>query len=232
MFDNSTQSSYELPTLQKHVVRTYAWMGLGLLVTTIVSFLMNVTNLTLYLYLHVPMFSFILLIAQLGVAISLSARLTKMQPTTTKILFLVYSAITGITFSTLTYQFALSSIVLAFGITTIYFICLVFIGNTIKKDLTSVGIICYTGLIVLVVVELIMMLMGMNIVTKVLTAISLIIFTGITAYDAQKMKNLYYSYEYDHEMLSKLSIYSAFDLYLDFINIFLYILRFVGNNDD
>ncbi len=232
MFENNTQSGYELPTLQKHAIHTYAWMGFGLLVTTLVSFLMNVTNLTLYLYLQVPMFSFIMLIAQLGVAISFSARLSKMQPSTTKILFLVYSALTGITFSTLTYAYTFNSIVLAFGITAIYFACLMFIGNTTKKDLTSVGMVCSIGLIVLIIVEVVMMLMGMDIATKALTAISLIIFTGITAYDAQKMKKLYYSYEHDSEMLSKISIYSAFDLYLDFINIFLYILRFVGNSKD
>ena len=75
------------------------------------------------------------------------------------------------------------------------------------------------------------MIMGVDTTTKVFTAIGMLIFTGLTAYDAQKMKKLYINNMHDHETLKKLSIYSAFDLYLDFINIFLYILRLVGSRD-
>ena len=98
-------------------------------------------------------------------------------------------------------------------------------------NLLRFGPILMGGLLTLIIVEVVMTLLGMDITTRGFTAIGLLLFTGITAYDTQKMKALYHSYEGDESMLSKLSIYSAFDLYLDFINIFLYILRFVGNRD-
>ena len=98
-------------------------------------------------------------------------------------------------------------------------------------NLLRFGPILFGSLLALIITEVIMMFMRADTSTMLMSAIGLLIFTGLTAYDAQKMKALYASYEGDEEMLKKLSIYSAFELYLDFINIFLYILRFVGNRD-
>ena len=84
----------------------------------------------------------------------------------------------------------------------------------------------------MIVCELLLMLFGANTNTMVFAALGLLLFTGITAYDAQKMKVLYTQYQGDEVMLKRLSIYSAFDLYLDFINIFLYVLQFLGDRND
>lgn len=225
------ETGYNVTTLQQHVLKTFIWMGCGLLITALVAFGMNVTNMTLRLYVSMPMIPMVLLFAQLGVAVVFAARLAKMQVNTARILFIAYSALMGVTFSTLAFVYDLGSIGLAFGITAIYFGCLVLIGYTTKMNLLRFGPILMGGLLTLIIVEVVMMLMGMDITTRAFTAIGLILFTGITAYDTQKMKALYHRYDGDEAMLSKLSIYSAFDLYLDFINIFLYILRFVGNRD-
>lgn len=232
MFENETYY-YGTPvtTLEKHTRSTFLWMFIGLMVTAATAFTMAYTGWMLNLLLRVPMLSVVLLIAQIGVAIAFGARLTKMAPTTAKILFLAYAVILGITFSSLMYVYDLGAIFLAFGITAVYFGCLAFIGYTTKVDLMKLGSILMTGLLIFIIAEIILMFMGVDTTTKVFTGIGLILFTGITAYDTQKMKVLYQQYIHDENMLKKLSIYSAFDLYLDFINIFLYVLRLVGNRD-
>ena len=235
MFHNNEElnfeTEYHVTTIQQHAIKTFASMGLGLLITALVAFGMVTTNMTLRLYVSYPIAPMLLLFAQLGVAVAFAARLAKMKAATARILFVAYSILMGVTFSTLAFVYDLGSIGIAFGITAVYFGCLVIIGYTTKMNLLRFGPILMGGLLTLIIVEVVMTLLGMDITTRGFTAIGLLLFTGITAYDTQKMKALYHSYEGDESMLSKLSIYSAFDLYLDFINIFLYILRFVGNRD-
>lgn len=215
-------------SLQQHATRTFGWLTIGLLVTTVVALGISSTNL-IYVIYSIPMAPIILLVAQLGVVIALAGRLMKMSPTTAKILFIVYAVIVGITFSTLGFAYDLGTLGLAFMVTAVYFGSLVVIGMTTKMNLLRFGPILMGALFALIICEVIMMFLGVGADTMLFSAIGLLIFTGITAYDAQKMKALYAQYEGDEAMLKKLSIYSALDLYLDFINIFLYILRFLGN---
>ena len=154
-----------------------------------------------------------------------------MKPITAIILYLTYAVLLGITFSSLMYVYDLGAIFLSFGLTAVYFGCLAIIGYTTSIDLTKLGTILGVGLLIFVIAEIILMIMGVDITTKVFTAIGMLLFTGLTAYDVQKMKKLYLSSIHDEVALKKLAIYSAFDLYLDFINIFLYILRLVGSRD-
>lgn len=235
MFSNRDEmeftKDYSATTMQQHSLHTFAWMGVGLAITAVVAFALGASDFTLRLLYSFPMLPMILIIAQIGVAISFAARLSKMRASTAKVLFFSYAILMGVTFSTLAYVYDLGSIAIAFAITAVYFGSLVFIGMTTKMNLLRFGPILMGGLITLIIAEVVMMLFGMDMNTMVFSALGLLLFTAITAYDAQKMKALYKSYENDEVMLSKLSIYSAFDLYLDFINIFLYILRFVGNKD-
>ena len=218
-------------SLQQHAVKTFVWMTIGLLVTAATAFAVFNSDLIYFIYGRGSFLPLVLIIAQFGVVIALGARLTKMSPTSAKVLFLAYSALTGVTFSTLGLAYALADLGIAFLITAVYFGSLVVIGYTTKMNLLRFGPLLFGGLLALIIVEVVMMLMGADTTTMAFSAIGLLLFTGITAYDAQKMKALYASYEGDEEMLKKLSIYSAFELYLDFINIFLYILRFVGKKD-
>lgn len=224
---------YETPsvTLAQHTRKTFLWMFLGLMVTALVAFGMAKTGLMLTLLVKVPLLSIIILIAQIGVAIAFGARLMKMKPVTATILYFVYAVLLGTSLSSLMYVYELGTIFVAFGLTAIYFAALAIIGYTTSLDLTKLGMICGIGLIILVIAEIILMFVGVDTTTKVFTAIGMIIFTGLTAYDVQKIKTLYATSLADPQTLSKLSIYSAFELYLDFINIFLYILRLVGSRD-
>ena len=218
-------------TLAQHTTKTFLWMFIGLLVTAAVAFAMAITGTMLTLLVKVPFLSIVLMIAQIGVAIAFGARLMKMKPATAIILYLTYAVLLGITFSSLMYVYDLGAIFLSFGLTALYFGCLAIIGYTTKIDLTKLGTILGIGLVIFVIAEIILMILGVDITTKVFTAIGMLLFTGLTAYDVQKMKKLYLSSVHDANLLKKLSIYSAFDLYLDFINIFLYILRLVGSRD-
>lgn len=218
-------------TLAQHTTKTFLWMFIGLLVTAAVAFGMAITGTMLTLLIKVPFLAIVLMIAQIGVAVAFGARLMKMKPITAIILYLTYAVLLGITFSSLMYVYDLGAIFLAFGLTALYFGSLAIIGYTTTIDLTKLGTILGVGLLIFVIAEIILMIMGVDITTKVFTAIGMLLFTGLTAYDVQKMKKLYLSNVHDEVALRKLSIYSAFDLYLDFINIFLYILRLVGSRD-
>lgn len=217
-------------SLQRHVVRTFGWMFVGLLVTAATAFAVSTTSLMPYIF-SFRFAPIILLVAQIGVVVSLVGRISKISPTSAKLLFMLYSILTGVTFSVLGLAYGLGTLAPAFVVTAVYFGCLVLIGVTTKMNLLRFGPILFAGLLALIISQVIMAFMGVSSDSMLFSAIGLLLFTAITAYDAQKMKALYMQHEGDEVMLKRLSIYSAFDLYLDFINIFLYILRFLGNRD-
>lgn len=235
MFSNREELEFNeqpfVSSLQQHTVRTFAWMALGLLITTIVAFAMSSTGLALDLIYSTPYMPMIFLFIQIGVVVALVARLRKISSSTATMLFLVYAALTGVTFSVIALAYTGATIALAFGVTVVYFGSLVVIGYTTKMNLLRFGPLIFTALIALIICEFVLMLMGQPAESMLFAAIGLIIFTALTAYDVQKMKALYEQNQGDEAMLKKLSIYSALELYLDFINIFIYILRFLGNKN-
>lgn len=218
------------PTLQNHMAKTFGWMFIGIAVTFGIAALMNLDQTVIInLYTNFPAIGLVMLFAQLGVVVALVSRVTKMKSSTAKILFLLYSALTGVTFSTLGLVYELGSIGLAFGMSALYFASLAVIGYTTKRDLTKVGTIAMAGLFALIIYSFLSFLFGFSMDSFVYSIIGLLIFAGLTAWDVQKIKKMHDAYQDDEKMLNTLSIYSAFQLYLDFINIFLFILRIVGN---
>lgn len=229
--NNMYTNEYSSTGFRNHTIRTFAWMFLGVLITFLVSFVIGTSYNLLYTLVTIPGIQWILLIAQLGTVFALSASLTRLNSVLVKILFIAYSILTGITFSYLPLMFGVRSIASAFLVCCIFYACLVIIGFTTKADLSKIGTICMSALMAMVIYSVLSLIFSWNMNTFVYSAIGLIVFVGITAWDAQKMKNLYYAYEYDPVMLENLSIYSALELYLDFINIFLYVLRLMGRKD-
>lgn len=223
------QQSLGNTTLKQHMLKTYTWMFLGVLITFGTAFLVGNSSLVYY-FIGSPL-PLIMLLAQIGVVVTLVTRLFKMKESTAKMLFIAYSVMTGFTFSSLGYAYLQSDIALAFGMATIFFGCLVIIGSTTKMDLSKIGSMCIAGLLAFIIFQVLAMVFGWNYDIVLYSIIGLLLFTGITAWDVQKAKKLYMANEGNQAMLNKLSIYSAFDLYLDFINIFLYILRILGSRD-
>lgn len=217
-------------SLEQFMAKSFLWMALGLAVTAVVAFATLTSGLwiTIFSFSYAPL---VLLVAEVGVVIYLSGRLSKMSVTTARIMFLIYSAINGLTFSILPLIFGMDSIFMAFGFTSILFVTLAVIGLTMKKDLSRYGNLLLAGLITLIAMSFIGYFMNISSMAMFINYGGVILFLCITAYDVQKMRSYYYNTNYDG-MLDKLSIYSALDLYLDFINIFIYVLRILGKRSN
>lgn len=232
MYEQDYQTGYPMEEgMRKHAMRTFGWMGIGLLVTAISAAFFYYSGIYVKVLFQLREWAVILsAVLQFGVVIAFSARLTKRSVTTTRLLFMAYALITGFTFSIIGFLYDAKAIMVAFGITAVYFGSLTVIGYTTKINLMKFGPLLYISLIVMIIANLILAFTGSDSSMMVMTTIGLLIFTGLTAYDVQKMKVLYLQCE-DEALRERLSVYSAMELYLDFINIFLYILRLLGNRD-
>ena len=229
MFDGTDNYSSDGDIMRKQVAKTFLWMAAGVGVTAIVSAILYNSIDFWFLVCTKPMTSIVLLAAQLGIAVVFSARLFKMKIATTKILFLAYAAILGVTCTSLAIVYTGESIAIAFALSVAYFAALGVIGYTTRMNLMRIGPVLYIGLMIMIVVEVVMMFLGQSFDNMLFAGIGLALFTGITAYDTQKMRKLSEQCMGDMDMMNRISIYSAFQLYLDFVNIFLYILRIMGN---
>lgn len=226
--DNKTYEYVEdrSMTIQQYINNIFKWMVIGVLTTFVTAFALEKSSFMSY----AGMLPFILIIFQFTVVIGLSRRLMTMKPITAKVLYMIYSVITGVTFSYVIASYTSFSVALAFLVAAIYFGVLVVLGTVIKMDLTRIGTICLAGLFVYIIFSVIVMIFHLGVGTLIMPLISLVLFAGITAYDMQKSLQLYNYASSNPEMLEKLSIYGAFNLYLDFVNIFLDILQLLGDN--
>ena len=169
---------------------------------------------------------------------TLSARVQKLQPSTATGIFFGYAVLNGLNLSAIFLVYDYGSLILAFLVGAVYFGVMAVYGNVTNRDLTGWGPKLMGGLIALIVCSLVGGLfaafgMSFGVMDLVLCAVGLLIFMGLTAYDTQMLKYYYSYFGGDAAMLHKASIIGALNLYLDFINIFLYILRMLGrrNND-
>lgn len=226
-FEN-TYAQSEVKTLNSYINDTFKWLMLGVVVTFVTAFTFEKTNLSYMIYSQ-PLLPIIMAVVEIAVAIYFGARVFQLNHVTAKILYLVYAFITGITFSMLLAYYAATTVSIAFLLSAVYFGVLVLIGSYTKIDLTKIGHLCFIGLFVYIIYALLAFLFHWS--QFLLPFISLALFTGITAYDMQKTISFYEQYQNQPAMLKRLSIFSAFNLYLDFINIFLDILRILADAD-
>ena len=230
-FDRNYASS-QGETLGQYTAKTFLWMMLGLLVTFGVAVGCWVTNTTLYLYCSgsLQAVSLGVLIATLVLAFTMGHRIQKMRVGTAIAMFVAFSALFGFTLSIYLLAFHVTSVVLCFLLTAVYFGALAAYGFLTKRDLSNLRTILFSGLIFLIIFGLLSMFIpGLQMFDRVVCMIGIAVFLGYTAYDTQKIRAYYNYYSASPEMLAKASIFSALQLYLDFINLFLYLLRFLGN---
>lgn len=224
--------SYIQDTSNSYTTRTFFWMFLGLLTTFGVAWFGAASGIVWTMLYTLPAVQFILLVAQVIVVLVLSARVHKIQVSTAYILFFTYAILTGVTFSTLFLAFDLGTLLLTFGMTALYFGGMALYGHFTKTDLSRLRPILVGGLIFLVIFGLISLFLPMGQFDRVICLVGVAVFLGFTAYDTQKIKAYYASFAGNQAMLAKASIISALELYLDFINLFLYLLRFFAKNQD
>ena len=228
-FDRGYASS-QGDTLGQYTAKTFLWMVLGLLVTFGVAVGCWLTNATIYAIVYIPYVHLIVLIATLVISITMVHRLEKMAVGTAIGLFVLFSALFGFTLSIYLLVFELTSVVLCFALTAVYFGALAAYGYATKRDLSNLRTILFSGLIFLIIFGVLSMFIpALDVLDRVVCLVGIAIFLGYTAYDTQKIKAFYSYYSASPEMLAKASIFSALQLYLDFINLFLYLLRFLGN---
>ena len=218
--------------LSLHALKTFGWMFFGLLTTFIVAMGCYITGIVYALYYTIPFMSIIAVVVEVGLVIFLSARIHKMSVGTARFTFFLYAAVSGITFSTVFVAFDMSILILVFAFTCGYFGLLAVYGMFTKRDLTRLAPIITVGLFVMIIFYLFSMFMDLGFMDTVMCYVGLFIFMGCTAYDTQKIRHNYQSYSHDSEMVKKLSIMSALELYLDFINIFMLLLRLFSGKDD
>ncbi len=205
------------------LAKTFFWMFLGILGTAIIAWYTYSTGLAIKLVIN-DIFE-ILLIVELAVVIIFSLLFRKLPAVVVGILYFVYAMLTGVTFSTIFYVFELNSIVLLFFASALIFGCLALIGYKTKNDLTSWRPMLFGTLIIGLILSIINLFLRNSLFEIILDWVMLFAFFGITMYDMNKLKRLQEDENIDK---SKLHIYGAMDLYLDFINIFIRILSIFG----
>ena len=210
-----------------YMTRTYRWMASGLLITFAMAYITATTSL---IYL-VDSLYLVLTIAELALVFVLSSRVQNMSVDAARATFFGYALLNGMVLSYYFIVFSVGTLVMAFLATAVYFGLMAVYGTTTHKDLTGWGPRLMMGLVALIVTSLIGMLFGFGFGSSVLyCGIGLVLFMLLTAYDTQKLQQMYAYYAGDPELAEKASIYGALTLYLDFINIFLYVVRLLGNN--
>ena len=212
--------------MKNNYSKVFMWMFIGLLVTFATGYFVS-TNENMVMSIFSGGIYWILVIAELAVVIFLSARLHKMSITTAKISFILYSFLTGLTFSSIFVVYEITSIMYVFLISSIVFGVFALIGAFTKIDLTKIGTILLMLLFGIIICSIINIFLASEGFDLAITIVCLIVFMIYVAYDMQKIKQLEDVYEED-----KLAILGALELYLDFINIFLRLLELIGNNKD
>lgn len=216
-------------TLNQYVSRTFFWMFAGLLVTFLTGYLSAITGAILYVF-AVPYLNVLLLVAELVVVTVLSSRIHLLRVGTARGLFFAYAVLNGIVFAAYFLLFEVGTLMLVFAMTALYFGAFALYGHFTKQDLSGFRPFIVGGLLFLIVMGVISMFIPMGAVERIVCLGGIALFLCITAYDTQRIREYYAYYGGDAELLQKASIYSALQLYLDFINLFLYLLRFLGKN--
>lgn len=230
---NTQARGFAQDDVNAYLVKVFWKMGLGLLVTAAVAAISFLTNAWYYYYSVTGSLGTILLVvAQFGVVIGLSSRLTTMKTSTANLLYLAYAALTGFSFSTILFVYTSATVFGAFAFSAVLFISCAIIGSTTNRDLSQFSTLFMGGLIALVIASVVSMFVPALRNSLLISYLGVIIFLGITAWDMQRIKSMYYSVGGYGQVAENFAIYGAFELYLDFINIFLYVLRIFGSSSD
>ncbi|MBB2400140.1 MULTISPECIES: Bax inhibitor-1/YccA family protein [unclassified Escherichia] len=216
--------------LQTYMAQVYGWMTVGLLLTAFVAWYAANSAAVMELLFTNRIFLIGLVIAQLALVIVLSAMIQKLSAGVTTMLFMLYSALTGLTLSSIFIVYTAASIASTFVVTAGMFGAMSLYGYTTKRDLSGFGNMLFMALIGIVIASLVNFWLKSEALMWVVTYIGVIVFVGLTAYDTQKLKNMGEQIDTrDTSNLRKYSILGALTLYLDFINLFLMLLRIFGN---
>jgi uncharacterized protein len=212
----------------------YNWMCIGLALTGVVALYVSSSETMVRFVFGNQLVFFGLIIAELALVFSISARVNKMKAGTATTLFVVYAALNGITLSFIFLVYARASIVSTFFVCSATFLACSIYGWKTQKDLTSLGGFLMMGLIGIIIASVVNLFIRSSAMAMIISYIGVLVFVGLTAYDTQKIKNMALSQPpgLDGAVIRKGAILGALSLYLDFINLFLMLLRIMGSSKD
>ncbi|KKJ76121.1 membrane protein [Kiloniella litopenaei] len=238
MIDRSTQRSvgYGQATaadidagLRKYMLGVYNYMSIALVITGLAAFGVSQSPELMYAIFGSPL-KWVVMLAPLGMVFFLSARINSLQASTAQILFWVFSVLMGVSISSIFIAYEMGSIARVFFITAASFAGLSLVGYTTKKNLSAMGSFLIIGLFGLIIASIVNIFIGSSGLEFVISVLGVLIFAGLTAYDTQRIKLMYM--ESDHsEVAQKKSIMGALSLYLNFLNMFLFLLQLFGNRE-
>ncbi len=216
------------PVLMRKV---YTWMSLALVITGLTAYVVATSQALLTMLFSHPAVVWVLFGAELLLVFGLSAAIEKLSLTAATGLFVLYSVINGVVFSTIFLVYTMSSIALVFFITAGTFAAMSLYGYFTSSDLTSWGKILFMALIGLIIATVVNIFVHSSMLELIVSYAGVIIFVGLTAYDTQKIKQMFLMAPDAGERTQKYALLGALSLYLDFINLFIYLLRLFGHKD-
>ena len=234
--NNSTQAASESATeaksidqgLRTYMSKVYNYMSVGLLLTAAAAYVGAASGI--YAQLAQTPLIYVLMFAPLGMVLWLSTRVHKMSASRAKTMFFVYAALMGLSLSYVLLMFTGVSVVRTFLVTAASFGALSLYGYTTKRDLSGMGSFLFMGLVGIIIASVVNMFMQSSVMHLTISVLGVLIFAGLTAYDTQDIKRIYYAGD-TRDVAEKKAVMGALRLYLDFINMFLFLLQFMGNRD-
>ena len=230
-----------LDATEKDVVKSFmysvfGYMFMGLALTGFIAWYFASSGLLIEYFYNAetgqpsPLI-YVVMFAPLGLVLWMGLGFNKMSATTMLLVFIAYAAINGVAFSTIFLAYDLGAIYKAFGSASLLFGTMAVVGYTTKTDLTQMGNILRIAVIALIISMVINFFMQISAFDYLISIVGVIIFTGLTAYDVQKLKRIGTGVDMEGASTKKLAIHGALSLYLDFVNLFLFLLRLFGNRD-
>ncbi|MDY3848516.1 MAG: Bax inhibitor-1/YccA family protein [Prevotella sp.] len=227
--DRQLDMSVAFPVLMRKV---YTWMTLAMVLTGLTAYGVATSPGILNAIYSNSAIMWGLVIAEFALVFGVSAAINKLSLSTATLMFVAYSVINGALLSSIFVIYTMSSIASVFFITAATFGAMALYGYTTKTDLTSVGKILFMALIGLVIATIVNLFLGSSMMTMIISYIGVLVFVGLTAYDSQKIKQMLLQAPDAGETSQKLALLGALTLYLDFINLFIYLLRIFGDKRD
>ena len=226
------QAAVQAPVIDEglriYMSKVYSYMAMGLLGTALAAYFGAASGI--YIALAQTPFIWLLVLAPLGMVLFLSVRLHKLSASTAKNMFWLYAGLTGLSLSYVLLAFTGVSVVRTFLITAASFGALSLYGYTTKRDLSGLGSFLFMGLIGIILASIVNFFLQSSALHFAVSVIGVLVFAGLTAYDTQDIKRIYYAGD-TREVAEKKAIMGALRLYLDFINMFLLLLQFMGDRD-
>lgn len=227
--ERDLQASLAFPALMRKV---YLWMTLALVITAITAYGVATSPAAIQFILGNRIVFFGLIIAEFALVFAVGGMINRLSITTATLLFTLYSVVNGATLSIVLLAYTHESVTQVFFITAGTFAAMSAVGYLTKRDLSSVGRILFMALIGLIIATVVNIFWKNSGFMAILNYLGVLIFVGLTAYDTQKIKNMLLTAEDGGEVGQKMALLGALTLYLDFINLFLYLLRILGKSRD